>query len=464
VALLGADTIKIINIPTGHQPAIVIGSLVISFDELAQRVADRVLELASNGINHLATVGMTISDELNHLIASLAVAELGADQITLASFSSNAYNAELAGRVGVTHWVADDTIGIDSGNSNGGDTKNSQDPLLAKVPHFYFTTSGTTQRPKLLRVAQQQLIGQLAAHGHNSSRRFYTASSIEHHNAKKHRLGCVYLGGTNVLNDIEQEHYIDCLINAGVTCLHLSQLHLTDLLQSKRAGDIGEIEIRTAGSAISSSTRRQVQQRISRNLKVVYGTSETGLVSVAGPSDHLTAGCVGRVGSEVRVKILAEGKVANPNQVGDVGIQTPHMSCGYWGGQALSSQRFIDGWFFPGDKGYIDEHGRLYIVGRSDDLIIMNGINIYPSELEEVLEQHPAVAGAAVIGIESGVHGAIPVAAVELFPGEAERGLALQAFSRERVGIRFPRKVVVLDQLPRNSAGKVIKTKLRDLI
>jgi long-chain acyl-CoA synthetase len=120
------------------------------------------------------------------------------------------------------------------------------------------------------------------------------------------------------------------------------------------------------------------------------------------------------------------------------------------------------GWFHTGDLGYRDEDGFFYIVDRSKDLVIRGGFNVYPREVEEVLNEHPAVREAAVVGRPDERLGEEVVAFVSLRPGSAAEPEEVVAFCRERLAAyKYPREVVVVDELPKGPSGKVLKTELR---
>ena len=123
--------------------------------------------------------------------------------------------------------------------------------------------------------------------------------------------------------------------------------------------------------------------------------------------------------------------------------------------------RFRDGWFYPGDVGTLRRDGQLIVQGRRDDMIVLNGLNIFPAEIERVLEGHPAVVEAAALPLPSMVHGQIPVAAVVLRAGEGVTGAELRRYCHQHLGLRTPRRVLVLAQLPKNSQGKTVR---RDLV
>ncbi|CAG0949376.1 Long-chain-fatty-acid--CoA ligase [Burkholderiales bacterium] len=140
------------------------------------------------------------------------------------------------------------------------------------------------------------------------------------------------------------------------------------------------------------------------------------------------------------------------------------MARGCVGDPVATARHFRDGWFLPGDLASQDAGGELRIHGRRDDMMIMNGINTFPVEIERVLETHPAVAVAAALPIASPLHGQIPVAAVELVAGAACSATALVDLARRELGIRAPRRIEIFATLPRNAQGTIVKREIADLI
>ena len=119
---------------------------------------------------------------------------------------------------------------------------------------------------------------------------------------------------------------------------------------------------------------------------------------------------------------------------------------------AATAKHFRDGWFVPGDLASFDADGRLYLHGRKDDMMIMNGINIFPAEIERTLEAHPAVEAAAAFPIPSTVHGQIPAAACT--------ASELVGYARTALGVRAPRRIEILAALPRNAQGKIVRREI----
>ena len=150
-------------------------------------------------------------------------------------------------------------------------------------------------------------------------------------------------------------------------------------------------------------------------------------------------------------------------EVGELCLRGPHVCRGYWNNPTATAQVLDpEGWFHTGDLARRDEDGFYYIAGRSKDMIISGGVNIYPAEIEKELLDHPAVAEASVIGMADEKWGELPVAVVALKLGVTATAEELIEFLRPRIAkIKLPRQMTFIDALPRNAYGKVLKLELR---
>lgn len=159
-----------------------------------------------------------------------------------------------------------------------------------------------------------------------------------------------------------------------------------------------------------------------------------------------------------------EGAVLPPGEVGEIVGRGPILMPGYYKRPDLTAQSIIDGWLHTGDMGYMDEDGYLYLVDRKKDLIISGGVNVYPRDIEEIVVQHPAVQEAAVFGVPSEKWGEAPLAAVVLRQGNRVTPESLREWINQRVGARYQQVVgvVIMDEFPRNVAGKTLKRVMRD--
>jgi fatty-acyl-CoA synthase len=159
-----------------------------------------------------------------------------------------------------------------------------------------------------------------------------------------------------------------------------------------------------------------------------------------------------------------EGNQVATNEVGELCLRGPHVCRGYWNNPAATAQVLdAEGWFHTGDLARCDEDGFFYIAGRSKDMIISGGVNIYPAEIEKELLDHPAIAEVSVIGTADEKWGEVPVAFVALKSGASTSDLELIEFLRPRINkIKLPRQVIFIGALPRNAYGKVLKLELQD--
>ena len=141
----------------------------------------------------------------------------------------------------------------------------------------------------------------------------------------------------------------------------------------------------------------------------------------------------------------------------------PQIVAGYWNNPEATAETFQDGWIRTGDLARLDEEGFCFIVDRAKDIIIRGGENIYSTEVENVLYEHPAVTDAALVGIPHRTLGEEPAAVVHLAPGASASEDELKAWVRERLAIfKTPVRILFTDEtLPRNANGKIIKTDLR---
>ncbi len=158
----------------------------------------------------------------------------------------------------------------------------------------------------------------------------------------------------------------------------------------------------------------------------------------------------------------SDGNWLADGEHGEVCVRGSNVMLGYWGLEQETRASFFGDWFRTGDLGYRDEDGYFFLVDRIKDLIIVNGMNVYPRMIEEVLYRHPDVAEAAVVGEPHRLHGEIPVAFVVPKPQAAADPARLRDWCKEHLGRHeIPRRVELREGLPRNAAGKILKRELR---
>jgi long-chain acyl-CoA synthetase len=197
-----------------------------------------------------------------------------------------------------------------------------------------------------------------------------------------------------------------------------------------------------------------------------YGLSEASPVVTKNPLNATRKpGSIGLPIPNVEVSIQDDsGHHLADNQVGELCVRGGNVMQGYWKQPKETAKTFRNGWLLTGDIGYRDHEGYYFITDRKKDMLLVNGINVYPREIEEILYQCPGVKEAAVIGKPDARKGEQPIAFIAPNEGVTLEEKELQRFVRHKLAdYKVPRKVVFLDALPRNATGKVLKTALRGI-
>jgi len=196
-----------------------------------------------------------------------------------------------------------------------------------------------------------------------------------------------------------------------------------------------------------------------------YGLSEASPVVSVNTFEKQKPKSVGRALAGYEIKIVDEQMVELPRgTVGDIITRGDNIMQGYLGRPEATAETIIGGWLLTGDMGYMDEEDFLFIVDRKKDLIISKGINIYPRELEEVIDTFDGIKASAVVGVVDEKSGEIPVAYIELDEGvEKIDETALRRYLREHLAnYKIPKQIHVIEELPKNATGKVLKRVLKE--
>jgi fatty-acyl-CoA synthase len=238
--------------------------------------------------------------------------------------------------------------------------------------------------------------------------------------------------------------------------------------------DLSSLQCFWYGAAPMSTTRlEEALTRIGPVMAQLFGQTEAPMmVSALPPADHfLDDGSValGRLASAgrptplVTVAIMsAEGELLDLGERGEIVVRSSLVMRGYYRNAEATAEASAHGWHHTGDIGYLDADGFLFIVDRAKDMVITGGFNVYSTEVEQALMQHPDVADCAVIGLPDPKWGERVTAVVQLRPGHVAAGPDLAAFVKERIGsVKAPKQVEVWADLPRSKVGKVLKTDIK---
>lgn len=219
--------------------------------------------------------------------------------------------------------------------------------------------------------------------------------------------------------------------------------------------------IMIGGAALSSELATRFMERFAVRLKVSYAATEAYAIAF-GEIPAIPDGSVGKPASGVSLRLVDETDAdVAAGQSGEILVRSPQVFAGYHNLPNQATVYWLDGWFRTGDIGYLDENGYLFLIARKKEIIKSSGYTIYPAEVEAALQNHPAVAMAAVAGMPHAAMGEVIVAFVVSKPGAAPTERELIRFCKERLApYKCPRRVEFRERLPLNSAGKILRSQL----
>lgn len=223
------------------------------------------------------------------------------------------------------------------------------------------------------------------------------------------------------------------------------------------------------GSPISETLLEESLAVLDCEFAQIYGLTETGNTAVClPPAAHVPGGTLMQAAGHpypgVRAKVIDDqGRELPPGAVGEVCLHTPARMVEYWGLPDKTTETLVDGWIHTGDAGFLDEDGYVFIRDRIKDAILVAGENVYPAEIENVLEHHPGVGEAVVVGIPDERWGEKVHAFVVPAAGERPSPRDLHTFLVPRLAaFKLPASYEFTDHVPRNPSGKILRRELRD--
>jgi long-chain acyl-CoA synthetase len=338
-------------------------------------------------------------------------------------------------------------------------------------PAVIFFTSGSTGPAKGVTHTRESLrwmiASAVAAFDLSSDDAFLPASSMSHLGSFLWTLSALSVGGRVVVARTTDAHeLLPLLRESRPTVLAMIPAPLWALINDHdlRPGDFSSLRLVRSGSdKVSTELLAEFAEAAGFPIVDGYGMTEVGLATFNRGAEDTRAGSIGTPIAGVTIALRdEEGDSVPAEQIGRIFIKTRSHMAGYWQAPEATAEVLAHGWMDTGDLARADKGGYLWFFGRGKQVIVHDGSNISPFEVEGALVEHPAVALAGVVGVHDAVHGENVRAYITLREGSERPAAAdLIRFCRERIGYRAPEEIVVLDDMPLNPTGKIDRVGLK---
>lgn len=457
-----------------NKTALVFEGERLSFEQLHEKVVKRAHTLKKLGVKKESHVGICMNSSAEFVITYFALLYLGAVAVL---FNTRLTKEELSVQEGIgdVEFTVIDEIykGIFQREEVIVSNETSFDGFLKEfsmnqVCSLLFT-SGTTGRPKAV---------QLTFGNHYFSAMSSALNTgIQEDDCYLAVMPLFHVGGLSIfhrsvlygmkvvlLPKFNTTSIPNIMMQEKVTHASLVTKMLIDLLEIKEFC-IYSSKLRSVLLGGGSVPKSLLEKCETYQIPILqtYGMTETAsqIVTLSLVDMKRKMGSCGRPLLTTSLKIMKDGKECAPYVEGEIVVKSPTIMKGYYNNEEVTRLSFIDDWFYTGDIGYCDEEGYLYVVDRRKDLIISGGENIYPSEIENVLQMHPFVKEAGVVGKKDDVWGQIPIAyIVSAKPITREE---VQQFCQTKLAkYKIPKEIIVVDKLPRTASQKLQRHKLQN--
>lgn len=348
------------------------------------------------------------------------------------------------------------------------------DEVEISAPLFIMYTSGTTGDPKGAVLTHQNIlfgaIHSLLGYGIDRSYKSLVVAPLFHIGALAASVTpIVYAGGSLVIGEFyNASEVLDKISREKINYMFAVPVMFQLMAETKewKSADLSHVHFFISGGApIPLPVIKKYQEEKGVGFVQGYAMTETGRLTSLDLADSISkAGSVGKEVFHVDLRIVDDdGNDVPPLEPGEIIVRGPNVFTGYWNNETATKAAMKDGWFHTGDMGRRDEDGFIYIAGRKVEMIISSGENIYPAEVERALQMLPQVKEAVVVGMADAKRGEVVAAFIVL---QKDARLAeneiLAALQGKIAPYKVPKKIVFIEEFPRNRAGKVLKRILKN--
>ncbi len=462
-----------------HSPALITSQEAVSWSQLDSLIWSAALMLREKGLKAGDRVGITMAHPVMHFVTSLALARMGVGHIAIPILESDSARNELANKLMLKSVLCDSEKNV-AATPNAilhnqltmldvnPEQKKQLKSTDGNLTWLILQSSGTTGSPKFAELthntAHDRFVRFLPLFNCTANDVFWAASRPDFVVAKQRLTFCLLAGAAvciPTVNTISAD-LLKFLNQQKVTLTCGTPSHLHQLIAiGERMPTLRVVEARSA--FIDEKLRHAFKSKVSSNLHIVYGTNEGETLALATPAlQAQVPNTVGAITASIKLEVVdAHGNPVPSLQTGEIRVRGPGVVTSYLNNPEATAKSFKEGWFYPGDLGYLTQEGALILQGRKDDMMIFDGMNIYPAEIENVLSAHPAVKEVAAFSVKHERFQDLPVAAVTLNQSVTEKDLV--QYCKASLGVKCPRRVLILGEFPRNAMGKILKRELSSI-
>jgi acyl-coenzyme A synthetase/AMP-(fatty) acid ligase len=463
--------------------AIVDGDRIITYSELAERIARYAGFLQALGLRPKNRLALVMQDHADHLILILAAASLGAAALSINWRSRVEEKRAIAESLAVDLTIHDPDVRLparqpatpldDAWRRGAAQAVPLQpNPQARNLPFRILLTSGSTGTPKGVELTHAGIFGWCEivreVLGLRTRQRHLSVSPLAFTGSLVFNLPQILLGNTVELfpSMYTIEELVAAIRTRGVTgCVAVPTIlrQLLTFAPEQQRPLFPQLEyLVSLGAPLSADERRAARDLLTPFFYDNYGASGAGPITFLSPEDiPAHADTIGRAAPLREVQVVDEYDrplpAGLPGRLRCRGVGVANRLCN---GEVVSSdEMFREGWYYPGEIAWIDEDCFIHIVGRASELILRRGNNVYPAEIEAVLMQHPNVCEAAVIGAPVQGNDEEVIAFVRVSEPTAGREL-LEICRRNLIHYKVPSSVRIMSEFPRTATGKVLKQEL----
>ncbi len=462
--------------------ALVLPGRVLTFAQLDDLVWRAAGYFYHRGVRSGQVVATLLTDDLLIAVATLGLARLGATVAKLASGPTPAQIQFQLQKARADFVVARDPLPVIAvpvigfGESELAYAGNRPPPAQdADAPVFLLFGSGSTGDPKVMVLTAQNLfafcrIGE-SEPLYQANARVLMLFGLEFAVPMIRLLVLIHTGGTLILKNYQPLDLVRYCRESQATTIQGVAVHFEQILSGIGSANerlfptVGAV--RVGGSTVSRDLRERIRRHIAPVVSVAYAANECGVIAelLDDGAPPPAAGSVGRPVEGVELEIVSpDGHALLPGQVGMIRVKTPCLIPGYLNDPDTTRTRFRDGWFETGDLGSLTSEGELIFHGRADGMMIFNGINLYPAEIENCLRELDGVDDLHVFPLLHEVHQDVPACVLTLRQGSRLTEEEIMGFARRHLGVKAPKLLFIVETLPRTAGGKLRRDEFAKLV